>query len=361
MAGPLPSPKDEAEARVGTWLREKWYLDSLIGIGGMAAVYAATHRNGSRGAIKVLSQRLARNADVRERFLREGYVANKVGHPGAVAVIDDDAGDDGSAFLVMELLEGHDLDGWLRQSGGRLSPQATLAVCDQVLDVLDAAHRRGIVHRDLKPANLFVTNDGRVKLLDFGLARLRDTKVSKVSTALGAVLGTPAYLPPEQALGKSKLVDPRSDFFALGAVMYRLLSGTFVHDGKSEQERLLSAMRNPAKSVRVVRPDLPPAYVLLIDRALAFEMDDRWPDSDTMRAQVRVAQEELRTPRAKSYDFPPASVSSPSDARDFSPSVIVDPDALSLAIEVSFHGSDEPTRAEAEPVPEGMSVDLDDL
>jgi serine/threonine-protein kinase len=94
-----------AEARVGSWLREKWRLDSLVGVGGMAAVYAATHRNGSRGAVKMLHPELSIDAESRERFLREGYVANKVGHPGAVSVIDDDVAD-GAIFLVMELLEG---------------------------------------------------------------------------------------------------------------------------------------------------------------------------------------------------------------------------------------------------------------
>lgn len=108
-----------AQARVGRVLRDKWRLDALLGLGGMAAVYAATHRNGKRGAIKLLHTELSVDTDVRARFLREGYVANKVGHPGAVAVLDDDTADDGSVFLVMELLEGESVDARAQRFGGR--------------------------------------------------------------------------------------------------------------------------------------------------------------------------------------------------------------------------------------------------
>src|SRR6185369_8257261 len=105
---------------------------------------------------------------------REGYVANRVGHRGAVAVDDDDTADDGAAFLVMELLQGETLDARMRRKGGRLAADEVLALADQILDTLAAAHEQGIVHRDLKPENLFITRDGVVKMLDFGIARLRE-------------------------------------------------------------------------------------------------------------------------------------------------------------------------------------------
>src|SRR5690606_30373931 len=143
-----------AKARVGSVLNDKWTLNALLGVGGMAAVYAGTHRNKKRGAVKLLHAELSHEPSVRERFLREGYVANTVDHPGAVRVDDDDVTEDGAAFLVMELLEGETLDGRAQRKGGRLPVEEVLPIADQLLDTLTAAHGKGIVHRDLKPENL---------------------------------------------------------------------------------------------------------------------------------------------------------------------------------------------------------------
>src|SRR5262245_18024207 len=134
-----------AEARVGSVLQGKWRLDRLIGVGGMASVYAATHRNGKRGAVKVLHSELAIDGEARSRFLREGYVANRVDHAGAVSVLDDDTTEDGSVYLVMELLDGESLETRLRaRPGRRMEDGEVLALADQVLDALAAAHDRGI-------------------------------------------------------------------------------------------------------------------------------------------------------------------------------------------------------------------------
>ena len=145
------------EARVGRTLNGKWHVDRLLEVGGMGAVYTATHRNGRQAAIKVLLPKYAADPEVRRRFLREGYVANQVEHPGAVAVMDDDVAEDNSAFLVMELLEGATVDALWERHGRKLPLPAILGIAHQLLDVLVAAHARGIVHRDLKPENLFVT------------------------------------------------------------------------------------------------------------------------------------------------------------------------------------------------------------
>jgi serine/threonine protein kinase len=169
-----PSLGAAAGARVGTILRGKWRLDSLLGIGGMAAVYAATHRNGTRAAVKVLHEELTTILVARRRFEWEGRVANSVGHPGALQVLDDDVAEDGSLFLVTELLEGETLEDRRLRLGGRLPQDEVLVAFDTVLDVLASAHSNGIVHRDLKPDNLFVTCDGRIKVLDFGIARRSD-------------------------------------------------------------------------------------------------------------------------------------------------------------------------------------------
>jgi serine/threonine-protein kinase len=278
-----------ARTRVGTVLHRKWRLDVLLGVGGMAAVYAATHRNGSRAAVKVLHPELSLNAQVRTRFLREGYVANSVAHEGAVKVIDDDLAEDGAAYLVMELLDGETLEDRRVRSGGQLSEDDVLSVADQLLDVLGAAHAKGIVHRDLKPENVFITRPGQVKVLDFGIARLRELSTASTATKSGATMGTPYYMAPEQARGLWDQVDGRTDLWALGATMYHLLSGVFVHDGRTTNEVLLSAMTNSAPPVASVAPNTAPVVAHVVDRALAFERDARWRDAAHMQEAVRHA------------------------------------------------------------------------
>ena len=231
-----------AQTRVGQVLKEKWRLDVLLGVGGMAAVYAATHRNGSRVAMKILHPELSTHHEVRTRFLREGYAANAVGHEGAVRVTDDDVAEDGSAFLVMELLDGETLEDRRIRSGGQLGEDEVLSVADQLLDVLVAAHAKGVIHRDIKPDNIFLTRSGQVKVLDFGIARLREVTSKSTATVSGATMGTPAFMSPEQARGLWDEVDGRSDLWAVGATMFNLLTGRVVHDGRTTNEQLLHAM-----------------------------------------------------------------------------------------------------------------------
>ena len=177
-------PRDsnsDARARVGAVLNAKWTLERLLGVGGMAAVYAGRHRNGARAAIKVLHRELARNKEVRERFRREGYAANKVGHPNVVKVLDDDVvadgPDAGTPYLVMEMLEGESLQDRLER-GPPVGEREFLAIAYEVLGVLQAAQEAGVVHRDLKPENLFFAReDGqagnvRIKILDLSLIHI---------------------------------------------------------------------------------------------------------------------------------------------------------------------------------------------
>jgi eukaryotic-like serine/threonine-protein kinase len=284
----------DQDPRIGTVLKDKWRIDALLGAGGMATVYAATHRNGKRVAVKVLRPELSREAAVRERFVREGYLANKVGR-GAVTVDDDDVTEDGAAFLVMELLDGETLEARRERSpGGRLPVADVVAAMDQVLATLVVAHAQGIVHRDLKPENVFVTRDGAVKVLDFGIARLREGGgASKSTTATGAVMGTPAYLPPEQARGHSAEVDARTDLWAIGATMFALLAGRCVHEAETVNLLLLAAMTKPAPPLRSVAPDVPRELAAVVDRALALERDARWPDASAMREALLRACPEI--------------------------------------------------------------------
>jgi serine/threonine-protein kinase len=278
-----------ARARVGTVLRDKLRLDTLLGVGGMAAVYAATHRNGSRVAVKMLHEEVATNPDVRARFLREGYVANAVGHDGVVKIIDDDTAADGSPFLVMELLDGETLEDRRLRFGGKLPEDDVLSAADQLLDVLIAAHARGVCHRDCKPENVFLTRAGQIKVLDFGIARLREVSRSSTATRTGMSMGTPAFMAPEQARGLWDDVDGRTDLWAVGATMFNLLTGQLIHEGRTPNEVLLAAMTKPAPALATVLPGTGRTVAHAVDRALAFEKENRWPDAKRMQEAVRHA------------------------------------------------------------------------
>jgi eukaryotic-like serine/threonine-protein kinase len=282
------------EARVGSTLNGKWRVDRLIEVGGMSSVYEATHRNGRRAAIKMLQTRFASDPEVRRRFLREGYVANKIDHPGAVDILDDDTAEDGAPFLVMELLEGESLAGWLARAGGKLRAIDMLGVAQQLLEVLEIAHENGIVHRDIKPGNVFVTSAGHVKLLDFGLARIRDGVLSLVPTAAGIVLGTGGYMPPEQARGIPEEIDVRADIFAVGALMFRAIAGRPIHDKATQFETIVSAMSEHAPPFATVVADAPPLLAAALDRALAFDKESRWPTARAMSDALQAAYEETR-------------------------------------------------------------------
>jgi serine/threonine-protein kinase len=306
-----------AAVRVGTTLRGKWRLERLLGVGGTAAVYAARHVNhGGHAAIKIIHKVVAVDSEERRRFLREGYAANAVGHPGIVRVLDDDVDESGAIFLVSELVEGETLHARLRRLGPML-PDEVLRLAEAVLDILAAAHERGIVHRDIKPENIFACNDGGTRLLDFGIARIREaTNEATQTTALGIALGTPAFMPPEQALGRSESVGPRSDLWALGATMFTLVTGRFVHGGSTVTELLRSAIKEPAPPLASVGATLPAVLCAVVDRALSFAPEDRFASALEMREAVRSARaavtpddEPLTVPER--IDPPPATAMSP--------------------------------------------------
>jgi len=271
-------------------LRGKYHLDRVLGVGGMAVVYAATHRNRQTFAVKVLHRELSLSQEVRTRFLREGYVANSVAHRGVVKVVDDDISEDGSAFLVMELLDGQSVEALSAQHGPRLSIPAVLALGHQLLYVLASAHGAGIVHRDIKPANLFLTRSGTLKVLDFGVARVRAPGIDGPGlTQTGSLLGTPAFMAPEQALGQSRAIDGQTDVWGAGATLFFLLSGAFVHARETAQAMLIDAATKPARSLAAVVPGAPLSVVRLIDRALAFEKQQRWESALAMGEAIAEA------------------------------------------------------------------------
>ena len=288
----MSAPDDEviarAHKRIGTVLRGKYHLDRVLGVGGMATVYAATHRNGKEFAVKVLHPELGLRKDIRTRFVREGYVANSVKHAGAVAVLDDDVEEDGTAFLVMELLHGQTVETLWQRCGHRLPLKLVAGVAVQLLEVLAAAHEHGVIHRDIKPENLLVTREGQVKVLDFGIARVRDFAAGR-ATQTGFTMGTPAFMSPEHARAKPEDIDARTDLWAAGATIFTLASGETVHDAENAQALLILAATERARSLVEFLADAPEAIHRVVDRALEFDKADRWADAKAMRDALLAA------------------------------------------------------------------------
>ncbi len=281
---------ETAATRVGQTVDGTWTLERLLGVGGMAAVYAARNADGAPAAVKMLHPEMRLKRDVRERFWREAYAANRVEHPGAVQVLGHGTDANNVAYLVMELLEGEPLSARAARHG-TLPVGELLEYTDQILDVLAAAHERGIVHRDLKPDNLFVTADGKVKVLDFGVARFVRDAPSDFKTRTGTALGTLPYMAPEQALGRSDQIDGRADLFSIGATLFRILSGRKVHEADSDAEILMAMASKSAPPLRSAAPDVPQDVCAIVDLALAFSRDARYPDARTMQRDVQAARQ----------------------------------------------------------------------
>jgi serine/threonine protein kinase len=277
---------DRAEDAIGRVLGSYKLLE-CIGRGGMGRVYLAEHvRLGRRVALKLLRPEYAVKRDAVARFFQEAKAVNKIRHRNIVEVTDFIELEDGTTFIIMELLEGVSLGKVQRLHGGLEIPRV-LSIVVQVCDALQAAHSEGIVHRDLKPDNIFLCPDGNggevVKLLDFGVAKLLATEDSgevAYRTAAGSVVGTPAYMSPEQAGGMP--VDPRSDVYSLGTILYELICGQPVFDCKSFGEfvaKHLSAVPVPPSQTPGGR-GISPGLEQIILRCLSKKVEERYAVSD---------------------------------------------------------------------------------
>jgi serine/threonine-protein kinase len=299
-----------SSVRVGRLLADKWYLLDLLGAGSTGAVYRAVGPGDVVVGVKVLHAELAAEQAVRARFVREAYVANNVGHPGVVRVLEDGVDEGGSPFLVMELLEGETLEERLVRKGGRLPPYEVLWATDQTLRVLEAAHAKKIVHRDIKPENLFLTKDRKLKVLDFGIAHLAD---SAEKTRAGTILGTLAFMSPEQARGDQSAIGVRSDLWSVGATMFTLLSGRLVREDDDLAKLLMHAGHAKVPSLREVAPELPRELTDLVDYALTIETSTRWSSAKTMRQFVRMVYTNMKhgPPKAPSVHDDDEEISAP--------------------------------------------------
>jgi eukaryotic-like serine/threonine-protein kinase len=282
--GQMASPS-ASEIGVGTVVAETYEITNLLGQGGMGAVWAARHRRlpGKRVAIKVLHGGQAIDQEAFARFRREAEIASRIGHPNIVEVLDFNVLPTGTPYLVLEYLEGESLAQRIKR--GPIPIEQALEIVRQVGSALHAAHREQVVHRDLKPDNIFLcpTDSGgvigdRAKVLDFGISKIRGS--TTVQTQESALLGTPQYMSPEQAFGKNKSIDQRTDVFALGAIVYEMLTGQPAFGGETLAEVVLAIVHQPAPTLSG-RAKTPKHVVAAVDRALKKEPGDRFPDVAT--------------------------------------------------------------------------------
>ncbi|MBM4359047.1 MAG: protein kinase, partial [Deltaproteobacteria bacterium] len=310
---PPPSSRlaPRPEERVGTVLPGGFTLEAPIGSGGMATVFRARAPGGEAVAVKLLHPQVADDAEACKRFAFEVRAVRGLEHAAAARVFDTGVSDDGLPFMVMELLEGMTLLARMKH-GPPLERDELLAVVDTLLDVLATAHERGVIHRDVKPANVFLTSEGRVKLLDFGIAKLQSVQRS-VHTAPGSTLGTLGYMAPEQVHGRA---DARSDVFSVGATMFRILSGRPVHPGRDLVEALRRVASEPAPRLATVAPGVPVALAAVVDAALAFDPQRRYPDARAMQEDVRSVRCGEAPRRARALEDPAAEAPTRAAASD---------------------------------------------
>jgi serine/threonine protein kinase len=268
------APEDD-DPLIGTVLGDSYEILRVIGEGGMGRVYASQHKRlpGKRFAIKVLHADLARQPDVVGRFLREAQATSVLTHVNVVDVIDVNRAPDGRPFIVAELLEGEQLADYMDRVK-TLSVGEAVYICRQICAALAAAHERDIVHRDIKPENVFlVGQSGRriVKVLDFGISRLGDGASNLTKT--GMVMGTPAYMPPEQARGSR--VDHRADIYAVGAILYEAVTGRRPFDGPDLMATLSAVLSEEPARPCTLNASLPPALEMTIQRAMAKQAGER--------------------------------------------------------------------------------------
>jgi eukaryotic-like serine/threonine-protein kinase len=266
-------------ARPGHVLLGKYRIERVLGAGGMGAVVLATHLQlEERVAIKFLLSSVARQPDMVERFLREGRTAIKIRSEHCVRVLDVGTLEGGQPYMVMEYMEGRDLEATIRESGA-LPVEDAIDFVLQAGEALAEAHALGTVHRDIKPANLFVTRraDGTpsVKVLDFGISKAAGPAGNMGMTSTQAVMGSPLYMSPEQ-MRSSKDVDARSDIWALGTVLYEALAGVPPFDGETVTALIIKITQEPPAPVRLRRPDLPPELEAAIGVALEKDRSRRF-------------------------------------------------------------------------------------
>jgi len=299
-------PKDGAPLQsisgiaVGMVLQGRYQIVAKLGEGRMGAVYKARHIHFDElRALKVISPSLCEDVQFLERFRTEALVMRRLNHPNAVRVEDYDRTEDGRPLIVMEYVEGVSLDN-LIAGEAPFEPQRAIRIVLQVCDALAAAHRLDIVHRDIKPANILISKaqDGSeiAKVLDFGIAKVKEHgSLSQSSlTGTGMLVGTPAYMSPEQILGAGRgQLDGRADLYSLGVVLYQLLTGKGPFAAAGPHELMIAHLSTPPRDPATLRAGLPPSLVAVVLRALQKEPADRFASAEAMRAALAACAAEM--------------------------------------------------------------------
>jgi len=282
-----------------------YILVDKIGSGGMGQVYKAEHRRMQRiVALKLLPQNVMNDQAAIDRFEREVRAAAKLNHPNIVVAYDSDCVD-GVHFLVMECVDGSDLSSLIKKDGV-FAVEQVIDYITQAARGLEAAHAEGVVHRDVKPSNLLLSDDGTIKILDMGLARIEDTNLPAKAelTSTGTVMGTVDYMAPEQALD-TKTADGRADIYGLGCSLFYLLCGKPIYDGNSLTAKLLAHREEPIPSLRSSRPEVPESLEMVFRKMVAKSMNERYQSV----ADVIVDLERCVTGSDQTAEFRKANVS----------------------------------------------------
>ncbi|HLX06267.1 MAG TPA: protein kinase [Thermoanaerobaculia bacterium] len=286
---PAPPPAFGASSLIGSTVSHYRILERLGG-GGMGVVYRGWDLRLERNAaVKFLSPHRSSSEDFKRRFAREARTASRLEHPNICTVFETDETDDGRLFIAMAFCEGESLKRKIER--GPLPLAAALAIASQVAAGLAAAHEKGVVHRDVKPGNIMVAEDGRVKIVDFGIARLADeTRLTRT----GDVMGTTAYISPEQFL--SAETDHRTDLWSLGVVLYEMVAGRLPWSNLDERELINAIVKRPQRQMSVLRPGVPQALERVVARALAKRPADRYQRAEELRADLLAVAELLVQP-----------------------------------------------------------------
>jgi serine/threonine protein kinase len=301
-----------AADRIGSVIAGKYRLEELLGEGGMGAVFKATHVTvGKRFAVKLLHADVSKHPDAKRRFTQEAQAAARIGHP-AILDVYDLGEDDGSLYMVMELLVGESLAE--RVARGPLPITEALEYTMGTLIALEAAHGAGIIHRDVKPANVFLVSGAEgaaaVRVLDFGIAKFQEA-ADGAKTSTGAVLGSAYYMAPEQVRAEAE-IDARADVWAVGATLYELLVGEPAHLAPTHAAVIAKIVMTPAPPVTARRPEADAKVGGIVARALKIDPDERYASAASMREAV----ETYLVERAGTViSVPPPSLSASAKAR----------------------------------------------
>lgn len=297
---------------MGQVVAGRYRLNRILGRGGMATVWAATNIFTDREfAVKFMHPNLARTPEAAHRFLKEAKVSARVGHPNIIEVIDVGQSEDGSLFMVMELLVGQSLEAALKQSSHRMSVRDFTRVLLEVARALAAAHEKGVIHRDLKPTNIFLHQaKGKVvtpKLLDFGVSKFLEEDHNTALTMAGTLLGSPLYMSPEQARGELK-IDGRTDVFSFGAILFEGLCGFRPYDAPSFNALLVAVATGQPKNIDAFAPDLPKRLRALVSACMATQKEARPASFDVVASELEACVAELGD---RPRPLPKAAESSP--------------------------------------------------